>query len=86
VGADGLGALREEHRGLTIDRAERHKDCRPPSTALEATAGQGSEALTHVIEDGVIPRTLRRPLDLARLVLALLIRTTCTSCGDRAYA
>lgn len=34
------------------------------------------ESTTLVVEDGVVPRRLRRPLDLARLVLAIVVTAT----------
>lgn len=43
-----------------------------PAPAPEASAAESADR-TLVIEDGVIPRRLRRPLDLARLVVALLV-------------
>jgi uncharacterized membrane protein YbhN (UPF0104 family) len=47
----------------------------PAESAAESPAEAPAEApeATLVIEDGVIPRRLRRPLDLARLVIALLV-------------
>ena len=51
----------------------------PVDHTLATTPGEASgsahvpEATTVIIEDGVYPRILRRPLDLARFVLALLV-------------
>ena len=44
-----------------------------PEEPEVATTGPISQLAAVVIEDGVIPRRLRRPLDLARFVLAIVI-------------
>jgi len=57
-------------------------------TGLAGRPGQGRQGVdgvtpggTIVIEDGVIPRRLRRPLDLARLALALLLAAAAVALG-----
>lgn len=45
----------------------------PEGLHLEVPTEPDTDAGTVVIEDGVIPRRLRRPLDLARFVLAIVI-------------
>jgi uncharacterized protein (TIRG00374 family) len=48
-------------------------DDQPVSADVPIPSETGEQPISLVIEDGVIPRRLRRPLDLARFVLALVI-------------
>ena len=65
------GAPGPEHLGIEHPVTEDQVTVALPRPGQDPTASDVQA--TVVIEDGVIPRRLRRPLDLARFVLALVV-------------